>query len=98
MTDFTPLTGETPAEFEARMIREELEARRREDLACRELAEIRRLYDDDDSRSEYDDAARHRVTRRKRNGKHDASSGQRHGQHCRRKRWVMETAALTHGR
>jgi hypothetical protein len=52
MTNFTPLTGETPAEFEARMLREELEARRREDW-LEEQAEIRRLYDDDDSRSEY---------------------------------------------
>lgn len=51
MTDFTPLTGETPAEFEARMIREELEARRREDYLDM-LAEIRDRYGDDDSRSE----------------------------------------------
>lgn len=51
MTDFTP-TGETPAEFEARLFREEMEWRRREDW-LEEQAEIRRLYgDDDDSRSE----------------------------------------------
>lgn len=51
-TDFTPLTGETPEQFEARMIREELEARRREDYLDM-LAEIRDRYGDDDSRSEY---------------------------------------------
>lgn len=50
MTDFTPLTGETPEQFDERLFREELEWRRREDW-LEEQAEIRRLYDDD-SRSE----------------------------------------------
>lgn len=45
--DFIPLTGETPAEFEARMFREELDWRRREDW-LEEQAEIRRLYGEPD--------------------------------------------------